>query len=55
MYDNYADPVIEVMDAVVLHQIQSISESFLKIIESYRLILCTTLCADMTIVTTLNL
>ncbi|CAD7937691.1 unnamed protein product [Amoebophrya sp. A25] len=46
MYDNYADPVIEVMDAVVLHQIQSISESFLKIVESYRLILSTTLCAE---------
>eukprot|EP00392_Amoebophrya_sp_AT5.2_P002892 g2897.t1 len=46
MYDSYADPVVEVMDAVVLHQITAIAESFLKIIESYRLILCTTLCAE---------
>ena len=46
MYDSYADPVVEVMDAVVLHQITAISESFLKIIESYRLILSTALCAE---------
>lgn len=24
MYDNYADPVVEVMDAVVLHQIKAV-------------------------------
>jgi hypothetical protein len=46
VYDSYADPVVEVMDAVVIHQISTISESFLSIVESLRLILCYSLCQE---------
>lgn len=46
MYDSYADPVVEVMDAVVLHQISAISESFLRVLESLRLILCHSICQE---------
>lgn len=46
LYESYTDPVIEVMDAVVLHQISGISKSFLKVVESFRLILCQSVCPD---------
>ncbi len=46
LYESYTDPVVEVMDAVVLHQLSGIAKSFLKVVESFRLILCSVVCAD---------
>ena len=45
-HDSYSDPVVEVMDAVVQHQIRTISENFLKIMESLRLLMCHALCTE---------
>ena len=46
LHDSYADPVVEVTDAVVLFQMRKISESFLKVVDSLRLIICYGLCVE---------